>query len=1194
MGEPLTPLPFVGATVSGHPRIVRLKSLVALVALFLGGLTAAVGAQIAGAPAAKAADVTTKVDEGRVTGLGAFEYGAGWGTAAGVADFHQGTVHYATGTATATFTFLGTNVRIIAGKDVDQGIARYSVDGSPATEVSHYSTTRQAQSVVFDSGALPVGVHTVTITATGTKHAQSLGTVIALDAAEFTGPELQNFDDGVAYGDVNSFAYGAGWGTASGVGDLHEGTAHYTNGTGTTTFTFSGQQAVVMGVKDRDQGRATYSVDGGAQVTVDHYRSTRNPQAVLFSTGRLPQGTHTVTIRATGTKNAASTNTTVALDYAAIDGPVQPTPPTMRIDLAAPTGDFHGGASGVLYGLYGGGLPSNNLIDGINLRTVATKAQDGPQHPGADALEIVKPLADTSDGDVYIYMTDIYRGFPYQWPGSTGPERMADYKVKLAKQVDQVLSLPEQYQDNIVFVPFNEPEGNMFGTGQWSYNNISWLNNPQSYFAAWDEAYELIRAKMPDARIAGPNTSQLYNQVQGFLDHAVNAGTVPDVITWHELSDPAAIRRNVARYRAWEVTEFAGTAYAGTQLPINLDEYAFNYHTSVPGQMIQWISAIEDNKVDADIAYWNIDGNLSDSAVEANRGNGQWWLLNAYTQMSGKTVRVTPPSPNTSYTLQGVASLDSSKNQARAIFGGASGAARIRFENVPASLGSNVHALIQEIPWTGQIGDSREPRVIAETDVPVSAGSAIFNFGSVLPSFKESSAYQVILAPGAANTVPQSTTTLWEATYEAEAAGHTGSPYNVNGPEGSPSNVSKFYTSGGYNVGAWRTGSDLKLNFTVNVPQAGTYDLSVFANSLNTDAEVAQQGPTSVFLTVDGGAEQTLYLPLGYKWVVWDHADTKVNLSAGQHTISLSARSLNGSQGTIGDAIVDKIDLSLPNPAAAATVYEAELAELDGASVSYNRHSVSGSGVATLGAGDSATFWVYAADDAERALTLDTFGGGTAQLAVNGIVVGEIGATTTTKVFHHGGLNKVTVTGTSGSLVVDRLRAGDSDGASRRMSYEAENAARAGSVQVATYSLASGNQAVKDIGGAPGNNNSLTFTVNAAAAATHALTIRYSNPEQISATHYNPDTIARHADISINGGPTQRVMFPHSFHANSFWELTVPVELSQGANTIRFRSEELPNFDGITYASDDYPDVVMRSKWAPILDKISIAPYVVH
>ncbi|WP_433470023.1 Ig-like domain-containing protein [Spirillospora sp. CA-128828] len=72
----------------------------------------------------------------------------------------------------------------------------------------------------------------------------------------------------------------------------------------------------------------------------------------------------------------------------------------LTVDLADDTGAFHGGASGTLYGLYGDGVPSRNLIEGMNLRTVSTKAQDGPQHPGADALEVVKPLADSTDGDV--------------------------------------------------------------------------------------------------------------------------------------------------------------------------------------------------------------------------------------------------------------------------------------------------------------------------------------------------------------------------------------------------------------------------------------------------------------------------------------------------------------------------------------------------------------------------------------------------------------------------------------------------------------------------------------------------------------------------------------------------------------------------------------------------------------------------
>jgi len=103
--------------------------------------------------------------------------------------------------------------------------------------------------------------------------------------------------------------------------------------------------------------------------------------------------------------------------------------------------------------------------------------------------------------------------------------------------------------------------------------------------------------------------------------------------------------------------------------------------------------------------------------------------------------------------------------------------------------------------------------------------------------------------------------------------------------------------------------------------------------------------------------------------------------------------------------------------------------------------------------------------------------------------------------------------------------------------------------------------------------------------------IRYSNPEQAEATHYNPDPLTRHADISVNGGETRRVSFPHSFHQNNFWELTVPAQLKKGQNTLTFRSEELPNFDGTTYASDTFPGVPLRSRYAPLIDRITVAPY---
>jgi hypothetical protein len=872
----------------------------------------------------------------------------------------------------------------------------------------------------------------------------------------------------------------------------------------------------------------------------------------------------------------------------------------LTVDLGSDTGAFHGGASGTLYGVYGPDVPTNNLMEGMGLRTVSTKAQDGPQHPGADALEVVKPLADSTDGDVYIYMTDIHRGFPYQWPGDTPAEKLKLYKEKIAEQVDQVLKLPEQYRDNVVFVPFNEPEGNMFGTGEWSYNKVSWLNDPDDFLAAWDDAYKLIKGKMPNARIAGPNTSVLYDQVKGFLGHTLAAGTLPDVITWHELSHPEAVRQSVAKYRAWEKDLFKGTSREGTQLPININEYAFNYHTSVPGQMIQWVSAIEESKVDADIAYWNIDGNLSDSAVQSNRGNGQWWLLNSYASMSGHTVKVTPPFPGENYTMQGVATLDEKRKQSRLIFGGSSGKGHITFAGVPKNVfGKNVHAWVREIEWSGQIGDSSGPELLAETNLKVGDdGTVALDFGDgALPKLKESSAYEVVLSPAGESKGTQAPPVRWQSSYEAEDAAHTGSGWSKNGPEGSPRDVSKFYTSGGYDVGGLRTGSDVALDFTVDVPEDGTYDLSVFANSLNTFDKVKEQGPTNVFLRVDGkaGSERELHLPLGYKWVVWDHTDTRVNLTKGKHTLTLAAKSADGKRATQGDAIIDRLTLSLPRASADTQVYEGELAwPSGGARPVYDlpKPAATGSGAVRVAKGQSATFWVYSPADREATLKVDTLGGTGARLSVNGHDVLRLAkGRSSAAVSLSGGVNKVTVTGGTSTTLVDRLTVTPTEGTLPVRTYEAGDARLAGSATLAPLSLATDGTAITGIGGAPGNGNTATFTVSADRAGLYALRIRYSNPEQSEATHYNPDPLARHADISVNGGTARRVGFPHSFHQNNFWELTVPVQLKKGTNTIGFRSEELPNFDGTTYASDTFPGVLLRSRYAPLIDRITVAPY---
>ena len=857
------------------------------------------------------------------------------------------------------------------------------------------------------------------------------------------------------------------------------------------------------------------------------------------------------------------------------------------VDLASNTGPYHGGASGTLYGLYDDRLPFPNLVEGIGLRTVSTKAQDGPQHPGADALDVARLLTDASGGDTYIYMTDIMRYFPYRWKTGDCATSVTHYIETLRQQVEQVKALAPKYRDRIVFVPFNEPEGNMFGSGPESCDGKGWQGNPAVFFEAWDRAVRMIRATLPGARIAGPNTSRLFTENLGFMRHAVAAGTLPDVMTWHELSDPASVRASVGLYRQWEDQVFAGTPHQGRHLPININEYAYNYHTSVPGQMIQWIAAIEDVKVDADIAYWNIDGNLSDSAVQANRGNGQWWLLNAYAGMSGHTLAVTPPRPDESYTLQGVATLDAAKKQARVILGGESGETVVTLAHVPAALfGQNVRVLVREIGWSGQLGDAPPPRVVADLTMPVVAESVDIAFGKgQLPALREESAYELIVSPAGAGVAARDPV-LWRQDYEAERAELHGGLTN-KGPEGSPRAPDRFYTSNGYSVAGFATGRDVRLDVTMDVPRDGTYDLSVIANSFNKDDAVAAEGATNIFLRVDGApaSERELLLPLGYKPSVWDHADTRIALTKGRHVVTLATRSLDGKRQTVGNALIDRLTVSLPDPAVNETTYEAEYAWLKGTTPIYGDSAASGPGAVTLPRGASATFWVYAPSEGLTPIAIDLVGRGKTSLSVNGTPV-----PTGSAAFLMGGVNKLVVSSTAGTTLLDRIRVGQPRTNAAHV-YEAEAARIAGTATSAPASRASGGRAVVRIGGDPGNGNTLTFdTIVVKRAGRYALTIRYANDEQSQATHYNPDPLARRALISVNGGAAMPVTFPNSFHRNNWWELSVPVTLRAGRNSVRFAGEEQPNFDGRSYASKAWPGVLLRSRFAPDIDRIAVTP----
>lgn len=87
---------------------------------------------------------------------------------------------------------------------------------------------------------------------------------------------------------------------------------------------------------------------------------------------------------------------------------------TLNVDLSATTGAFHGGATGILYGLGDPGVPSQDVIAGMRPRTISQKAPDGDQHPNGDALKVADGFFAAGGTDVHIYTQDTYSKWPYE------------------------------------------------------------------------------------------------------------------------------------------------------------------------------------------------------------------------------------------------------------------------------------------------------------------------------------------------------------------------------------------------------------------------------------------------------------------------------------------------------------------------------------------------------------------------------------------------------------------------------------------------------------------------------------------------------------------------------------------------------------------------------------------------------------
>ncbi|MEW2167338.1 glycoside hydrolase family 2 TIM barrel-domain containing protein [Streptomyces sp. NPDC007084] len=213
--------------------------------------------------------------------------------------------------ATAELQFTGTGVGLYSAKADNLGIIKVYVDGTLADTVDLYGPGKSPAQLVFRSAALAYGRHTVKVECTGTKNAASSGTYALVDAFHVVDPITDDTSARVGY--TGSWTH-ADSSQAWTSGDLNrtESFSKEVNATATTRFQGTGIRVICP--KGPNQGIAEISVDGGTPVRVDLYAASKQFQQKVFERTGLAAGEHTVTVKATGDKNASSSDSYVVLD----------------------------------------------------------------------------------------------------------------------------------------------------------------------------------------------------------------------------------------------------------------------------------------------------------------------------------------------------------------------------------------------------------------------------------------------------------------------------------------------------------------------------------------------------------------------------------------------------------------------------------------------------------------------------------------------------------------------------------------------------------------------------------------------------------------------------------------------------------------------------------------------------------------
>jgi hypothetical protein len=385
-------------------------------------------------------------------------------------------------------------------------------------------------------------------------------------------------------------------------------------------------------------------------------------------------------------------------------------------------------ATGSLYGLDTATVPSNSLVAPLHPNTFVQMAPGGKQlpngepGPGGDAL-VVAPEAASTGAKVVVRMPDWYPNFPYKW---------VSWSNWLSAVDTQVASVKSSGAGNIsAYELWNEPD--------WTWDTSA----AGSFDSGWATTYKEVRSKDGQTPIQGPSYSHWdQSRFSTFLSDAKASGTLPDIVSWHELGGSASIPGDVAAYRSLEAS------LGISPRPIAIEEYGTTSEVGVPGPLAGYIAKFERAGVaNAELAFWNQYGTLGDTLVSTGGApNGAYWLYSWYGAMTGNMVSTTPPAQTG---LDGAASVTSDGKQVSVLFGGGTGADAVTVSGLGAlsAFGGTAHVKLEYTPSRGRTSAVSAPFTISQSDFPIVNDSI-----TVPVAMNSSDGYHLVVTPSGSST----------------------------------------------------------------------------------------------------------------------------------------------------------------------------------------------------------------------------------------------------------------------------------------------------------------------------------------------------------------------------------------------------------------------------------------------------------